>query len=99
MPKRIGLLREVVPTVSSIYVLANPSNPNAKSVVNELQTVSRNLNVQAEVILARNDDEIHAAFKQASSKPDSALVIGERSRLFSSADRCSRRWPQATVCR
>lgn len=41
MPKRIGLLREVVPSVANIYVLANPSNPNAQSVVNELQTVSR----------------------------------------------------------
>jgi putative ABC transport system substrate-binding protein len=82
MPKRIGLLREVVPSAANIYVLANPSNPNARSLVNELQTVSRNLNVQAEVILARNDDEIQAAFKQASSKPDSALVVGNDPTFF-----------------
>ena len=82
MPKRIGLLREVVPSAANIYVLANPSNPNAKSVLNELQTVSRNLNVQAEVILARNDDEIQAAFKQASSKPHSALVVGNDPTFF-----------------
>ncbi|MET0671723.1 MAG: ABC transporter substrate-binding protein [Xanthobacteraceae bacterium] len=82
MPKRIGLLREVVPSIANIYVLANPSNPNAQSVVNELQTVSRSLNVRTEVILARNDDEIQAAFKQASSKPDSALVVGNDPTFF-----------------
>jgi putative tryptophan/tyrosine transport system substrate-binding protein len=82
MPKRIGLLREVVPSVANIYVLANPSNPNAQSVVNQLQTVSHNLNVQVEVLLARNDDEIQAAFKQASSKPVSALVIGNDPTFF-----------------
>ena len=65
MPKRIGLLREVVPSTANIYVLANPSNPNAKSVVNELETVSRSLNVQVQVLLARNDDDIQAAFKEA----------------------------------
>jgi len=82
MPKRIGILREVVPSATHIYVLANPSNPNAKSVLNELQTVSRNLNVRTEVILARNDNEIQAAFKQASSKPDSALVVGNDPTFF-----------------
>lgn len=82
MPKRIGMLREVVPSATYIYVLANPSNPNAKSVLNELQTVSRNLNVQTEVILARNDDEIQAAFKHASSKPDGALVVGNDPTFF-----------------
>ena len=82
MPKRIGLLREVVPSIANIYVLANPSNPNAQSAVNELQTVSRSLNVRTEVILARNDDEIQAAFKQASSKPDSALVVGNDPTFF-----------------
>jgi putative ABC transport system substrate-binding protein len=75
MPKRIGLLRGLVPSVANIYVLANPSNPNANSVVNELQIVSRDLNVRTQVLLARNDDDIQAAFRQASSMPDSALAI------------------------
>jgi putative ABC transport system substrate-binding protein len=82
VPKRIGLLREVVPSIANIYVLANPSNPNSTSVVNELQSVSRTLNVRAEVILARSDDEIQAAFKQASAKPDSALVVGNDPTFF-----------------
>jgi putative tryptophan/tyrosine transport system substrate-binding protein len=76
MPKRIGLLREVVPSVANVYVLANPSNPNANSMTNELQTLSHKLDLQARVILASNDVEIRAAFKQASSTSDSALVVG-----------------------
>jgi putative ABC transport system substrate-binding protein len=82
MPKRIGLLRGLVPSTANIYVLANPSNPNANSVINELQTVSRDLNVRTQVLLARNDDEIRAAFRQASSTPDSALAINNDPTFF-----------------
>jgi putative tryptophan/tyrosine transport system substrate-binding protein len=82
VPKRIGLLREVVPSIANVSVLANPSNPNASSMANELATVSRQLNLQARVLLASNDDEIRAAFKQASSKPDSALVVGNDPNFF-----------------
>ena len=82
MPKRIGLLRGLVPSAANIYVLANPSNPNANSVINELRTVSRDLNVRTQVLLARNDDEIQAAFRQASSMPASALVINNDPTFF-----------------
>jgi putative ABC transport system substrate-binding protein len=82
MPKRIGLLRQLVPSVANVYVLANPSNPNARSVIHELQKVSQNLGVQTQIILARNDDEIEAAFRQASSKPDSAMVINNDPTFF-----------------
>jgi putative ABC transport system substrate-binding protein len=81
-PKRIQLLRELVPSIATVYVLANPTNPNAETVKAELATVARNLNVQAHVLLARNDDEIKAAFKSIPAGPGSALVVNNDPLFF-----------------
>jgi putative ABC transport system substrate-binding protein len=75
MPKRIQLLREMVPSAAAVYVLSNPTNPNAESVKAELAAVASNLNVRVHMLLARNDDEIRAAFKSIPPGPGSALVI------------------------
>ena len=39
--KRLELIRELVPTVVSLTVLINPSNPNAESVLNEAKAAAR----------------------------------------------------------
>jgi putative tryptophan/tyrosine transport system substrate-binding protein len=82
MPKRIGLLRELVPSIANVFVLANPTNPNTKIMAAELQEVSRSQNVQGQMLHARNDEEIQAAFKQMVQKPSRALVIGNDPAFF-----------------
>jgi ABC transporter substrate binding protein len=42
-PKRIGLLREVVPNAAVIVVLVNPNNPNAASDSKEMQDAGRSI--------------------------------------------------------
>jgi putative ABC transport system substrate-binding protein len=74
--KRVGLLRELVPSIANIFVLANPTNPNAKTMAVELQSISRSLGLQGQVFHATNDEELRAAFNLMSQKPDGALVIG-----------------------
>ena len=39
LPKRLELLREVIPDASVIGLLLNPNNPNAKSQVKQLDTL------------------------------------------------------------
>jgi putative ABC transport system substrate-binding protein len=80
MPKRIGLLRELAPSITRVYVLANPTNPNAETVEPELQGVARSLNLQIEVLHASNDEEIQAAFKRI--LPDGALVVSNDPAFF-----------------
>jgi putative ABC transport system substrate-binding protein len=82
MPKRIGLLRELVPSIANVFVLANPTNPNTKIMAAELQEVSRSQNVQGQMLHARNDEEIQAAFKHMAQKPSRALVIGNDPAFF-----------------
>lgn len=76
LPKRVGLLRELLPSIANIFVLANPTNPNAKTMADELQSISRSMNLQGQVLHASNDEELRTAFGQMSQKPDSALVVG-----------------------
>jgi putative ABC transport system substrate-binding protein len=81
-PKRVGLLRELLPALANIFVLANPTNPNAKSMAGELQSISRGLNLKGQVVHARDDDELRAAFKVMSQRPNSAVVIGNDPAFF-----------------
>jgi putative tryptophan/tyrosine transport system substrate-binding protein len=82
LPKRIGLLRELVPSIANIFVLANPTNPNAKTMASELQSISRRLNLQGQVVHAGNDEQLQAAFRQISQKPNSAVVVGNDPAFF-----------------
>ena len=81
LPKRIGLLRELVPSIANIFVLANPTNPNAKTMAGELQSISHQLNLQGQVLLAGNDEELRTAFAQI-QKPNSAVVVGNDPTFF-----------------
>jgi putative ABC transport system substrate-binding protein len=82
LPKRIGLLRELLPSLANVFVLANPINPNAKTMAAELQSISPSLKLQGQVVHARNDDELRAAFKAMAQKPNSAVVIGNDPAFF-----------------
>jgi putative ABC transport system substrate-binding protein len=82
LPKRIGLLRELVPSIANIFVLANPTNPNAKTMAGELQSISRRLNLQGQVVHAGNDEQLQAAFRQISQTPNSAVVVGNDPAFF-----------------
>ena len=84
LPKRIGLLRELLPSIANIFVLANPTNPNAKTMAGELQSISHQLNLQGQVLHAGNDEELRAAFEEISQKP-TAPRSSATIRHFSSA--------------
>jgi putative tryptophan/tyrosine transport system substrate-binding protein len=81
-PKRVQLLRELVPTLTAVYVLANPTNPNAEAIKAELQTVARGFNIRAQMLHAGNDAEIQAAIKSIPPGPGSGLVIANDPTFF-----------------
>jgi putative tryptophan/tyrosine transport system substrate-binding protein len=81
-PKRVQLLRELVPTLAAVYVLANPTNPNAEAIKAELQTVARGFNIRAQMLHAGNDAEIQAAIKSIPPGPGSGLVIANDPTFF-----------------
>ena len=74
-PKRLELLHESVPAVSSIALLVNPANPNAEPLSKDLQKTARALGLQLEVLRAKTDDELGRAFASLPQLRTGALVI------------------------
>ena len=60
--KRLGLIRELVPSVSVGAVLINPTNPNAESVARDAQESARSLGLQFHVLNASTDQDIDTVF-------------------------------------
>jgi putative ABC transport system substrate-binding protein len=62
MPKRLELIAELVPHVKRVGLMTNPSNAAEERVVTDLQNAARAAHFQVEVVEARNDSDIEAAF-------------------------------------
>jgi putative ABC transport system substrate-binding protein len=59
-PKRLELLKELLPGATRIALLANPSNPNRHA--RQMETPSRSLGVRLTVVEARGPEELDGAF-------------------------------------
>ena len=75
-PKRLELLRELVPTVSGIALLINPTNPNAETVLRDHQAAAHTLGLQLDVLNASTERDIDAGFATLLQLRAGALVIG-----------------------
>ena len=75
-PKRLELVREMIPAAASVGLLVNPTNPNAASVAGELEPAARVLGLQLHVLKASDARDIDAAFAALRERRVQALVIG-----------------------
>jgi putative ABC transport system substrate-binding protein len=81
--KRLQLLRELVPTVTTIATLLNPNNPSAESNKTSLQAAARTLGLQVDVIEVASANDLAAAFAVLAQTRPNALVVGADSLLHS----------------
>jgi putative tryptophan/tyrosine transport system substrate-binding protein len=76
-PKRLELLREVVPTATIIALLINPTNPAlAATLSKDLQIVARTLGLELHVLHASTERDFATAFATLVQLRAGALVIG-----------------------
>ena len=75
-PKRLGLLREVVPQAEVIAALVNPNFPDADSQLRDLRTAAHELRQQIEIFNAGSDGEFDAAFGAIAGSRAGALLVG-----------------------
>jgi putative ABC transport system substrate-binding protein len=61
-PKRLGVLRDLLPGASVVAALINPDNPNAESDAEDLKSAARSVGLMVEVLHARDEREINAFF-------------------------------------
>jgi putative ABC transport system substrate-binding protein len=75
-PKRLELLRELVPAMTRVAVFVNPANPaRAESQVREVESAGRAMRLQIQVLNAGTGRDINAAFATlARERPDALFV-------------------------
>jgi putative ABC transport system substrate-binding protein len=74
-PKRVGLLRDLVPTVKTVGVLVNPDFPPAKGQISDVEAATKDLGLRVLPLRANTDSEIDEAFATLSQHRDTALAI------------------------
>jgi len=77
-PKRLELLRDLLPNARTVAVLINPAGPTAVSQLNELRSAIRSTGFDLRIVEARTEHEIGQAFTAlALQRPDALLVAGD----------------------
>jgi putative ABC transport system substrate-binding protein len=75
-PKRLELLKEIVPTGKVFALLVNPTNPkNAASTVQELQRAAERMGVSLNVLSASSEADFVPLFTRLTELQASGLVI------------------------
>ena len=74
-PKRLELLRELLPSTSTIALLANPSNPNVAADAPETEAAANALGLRLEVLTASTEPDLEAAFTAMVKRQAGALVV------------------------
>jgi putative ABC transport system substrate-binding protein len=92
VPKRLGLLHELLPQAIRLAVLIDSKSPYAESIVGDVQAAARAFGQQFDVLYAGDIREIDAAFANFVRKRGEALLVSP-SPLF-----LSRRIQLATLC-
>src|SRR5215469_7425065 len=74
-PKRLGLLRELVPGVPLIGVLSNPKFAPASRQLQQVEEAARNIDQRILVANASTDEELETAFAALTSQRVGALLV------------------------
>src|SRR5262249_10155869 len=76
--KRLELLKELLPDLSRVVVLSNPTNPYSVVAVQSSQRGAAALNIALDVANASSVDSLDTEFQAAiRNRPDAALVIAD----------------------
>jgi putative ABC transport system substrate-binding protein len=73
--KQIDLLKEMLPRVSRVAILANPANPLHSVWLGEAKAATRSLRVTLQPLEARTPDELESAFAAMSGWRAGALLV------------------------
>jgi putative tryptophan/tyrosine transport system substrate-binding protein len=74
-PKRLELMRELLPTAASLAVVANPTSPTANSQLQKLRLAAETLGVDLRVLTASIEREFESLFSAAVQESAGGLVF------------------------
>jgi putative tryptophan/tyrosine transport system substrate-binding protein len=76
-PKRLELLREVVPTLRTLAVINNVGNPYSMREIGELQVAARTLNLDLAVSDIRRTEDIAPALDAIKRRAEAVFLVGD----------------------
>jgi putative tryptophan/tyrosine transport system substrate-binding protein len=74
-PKRLELLRELIPKGSKMAVLINPTFPGAETETSAVQAVADNLSLELQVVRASTERDLDTVFTSLAERKVGGLVI------------------------
>jgi putative tryptophan/tyrosine transport system substrate-binding protein len=74
-PKRIGLLRELVPAADRIALLVNANNPATPAALKEVQDAATSVGVELTAVAVADENEFDGAFARFLREGASALLV------------------------
>jgi putative ABC transport system substrate-binding protein len=93
-PKRLSIIRDLVPKDTVIGFLLNPNNPNAQTDGKELPEAARAIGQQVIVLEARNEPDLETVFAGLADRKIGALVVnsdslflGRRNKIVAMAEK------------
>ena len=84
-PKRLGLLKELVPGASRCALLVNPNAQDTKAIIEDMRAAAASLGLHMDVFQAGTIGEINTAFSAMVKSGVDALVTGSSSFLATRA--------------
>jgi len=73
--KRVELLKEVLPRISRVAVLRNPTNSGSQFAVKETEAGAKQLGIRLQILEARSPDDLEDAFRLATRERAGALIV------------------------
>ena len=75
-PRRVQLLKELVPKMARVAAIFNMSNPALPPQWNRVETAARSLGIEPQLFDVRTAEEIERAFDSAQRQRADALIVG-----------------------
>ena len=73
--KRVELLKEIMPRISRVAVLRNPTNSGSQFVLKETEAGAKQLGIRLQTLEARGADDLEGAFRAATKEQAGALIV------------------------
>jgi len=89
-PKRLELVRQLVPNAIDMAMLTNPSLPTSTAEAREVQDAARALGMQMNVLNVSTEDQIDMAFTTIVQQKSAALIVGTDPFLLGQRDQLVR---------
>ena len=89
-PKRLELVRQLVPNAVTIAMLVNPNFPLAAAEVRDVQAGARSLGLETDVLNASTESDIDKAFANIAQRRPNALIVGTDPFFLAQRDQLAR---------